>query len=142
MTSGTIKRIESSRISTPATLVETKDKKGSTVYTWRTDLSKTKEFWEGWFKGLSKAFLAVPIPKQLVMAGNDRMDKELTIAQMQGKFKYEIIADVGHVVQEDNPRGLAESLRSFATTFRVHEKADHQDVITSASGKKIYIRPA
>lgn len=110
------------------------------MYVWRTDLLQTKDYWEDWFKGLSKSFLSVPLPKQLIMAGSDRLDKEMTIAQMQGKFKYEIIAASGHVVQEDNPKALAKSFRSFALTFHLHEKADHQDVITSASGKKVFIR--
>ena len=41
-------------------------------------------YWEGWFKGLSKMFLSSRIPKLLLLAGIDRLDKELTIAQMQG----------------------------------------------------------
>jgi protein phosphatase methylesterase 1 len=39
--------------------------------------------------------------KQLILAGSERMDKELTIAQMQGKFSMKVIHDCGHVVQED-----------------------------------------
>jgi protein phosphatase methylesterase 1 len=41
-------------------------------------------YWEGWFKGLSKLFLSTRMPKLLLLAGIDRLDKELTIAQMQG----------------------------------------------------------
>ena len=103
---------------------------------------KTKEHWEGWFKGLSKAFLAIPLPKQLVLAGSDRMDKELTIAQMQGKFKVEVVTDVGHVIQEDSPKKLATSFKDFVTTFHIHGQSDHQDIVTSVSGKTVVIGPA
>ena len=139
ITSGAIRNEKSACISTPGTLVEKVDKKGQKIFVWRTDLSKTKDYWEDWFKGLSKAFLSISLPKQLVMAGTDKIDKELDIALMQGKFKLEVLADVGHAIQEDNPKVLAESLRNFATTFRVHEQADHKEIITSISGKKIYI---
>ena len=40
----------------------------------------TKPYWESWFKGLTACFLDVRVPKQLLLAGSDRMDKELTIA--------------------------------------------------------------
>ncbi|VDK35421.1 unnamed protein product [Taenia asiatica] len=55
------------------------------AYTWRIDLSKTEPFWRGWFSNMSSLFLSVPEPKLLLVAGVDRLDKELTIAQMQGK---------------------------------------------------------
>lgn len=54
-------------------------------YVWRIDLSKTEKHWSGWFKGLSAAFLNVPAPKVLLLAGVDRLDKELTVGQMQGR---------------------------------------------------------
>lgn len=53
---------------------------GITKYVWRTDLMATKDYWESWFKGLTQYFLNVRVPKQLLLAGSDRMDKELTIA--------------------------------------------------------------
>lgn len=142
VSSKTVRNVESARVSTQGTLVEKEDSKGGKVYVWRTDLAKTKDFWHQWFQGLSKSFLAVPLPKQLIMAGSDRLDKELTIAQMQGKFKYDVIVESGHVVQEDNPKALAKSFRAFVATFHIHEKADHQDVVTSVSGKQVFIRPA
>jgi len=33
-----------------------------------------------WFKGLTSAFLNIRIPKLLLLAEKDRMDKDLTIA--------------------------------------------------------------
>jgi protein phosphatase methylesterase 1 len=78
--SGTVKDIESARVSMPHQVVSKSDDSGSTKYVWRTDLMASKPYWEGWFKGLTKCFLDVRVPKQLLLAGSDRMDKELTIA--------------------------------------------------------------
>ncbi len=73
----------------------------------------TKNYWEGWFKGLTECFLSVRVPKQLLLAGSDRMDKELTIAQMQGKFKLVVVDQVGHAIHEDKPKQVAEAFHSF-----------------------------
>jgi protein phosphatase methylesterase 1 len=51
---------------------------------WRTDLAATKPFWEDWFVGLSKKFLEAKGGKLLLLAGTDRLDKELMVGQMQG----------------------------------------------------------
>ena len=56
------------------------------MYTWRIDLTKTEQYWRGWFQGLSKLFLSIPQAKLLILAGVDRLDKELTIGQMQGWY--------------------------------------------------------
>uniref|UniRef100_A0A6I8RR71 Protein phosphatase methylesterase 1 n=1 Tax=Xenopus tropicalis TaxID=8364 RepID=A0A6I8RR71_XENTR len=72
-------------------------------YTWRIELSKTEKYWEGWFRGLSNLFLSCPIPKQLLLAGVDRLDKDLTIGQMQGKFQMQVLPQCGHAVHEDAP---------------------------------------
>lgn len=47
------------------------------------------------------------------------MDKELTIAQMQGKFKLTILHNVGHSVQEDDCKGTAKMLYEFLKDFRI-----------------------
>jgi protein phosphatase methylesterase 1 len=39
----------------------------------------------------------------LVLAGTDRLDTELMIGQMQGKFRVVVLADCGHCIQEDVP---------------------------------------
>ena len=46
---------------------------------------KTEKFWRGWFLGLSELFMSVPVTKLLILAGVDRLDKNLTIGQMQGQ---------------------------------------------------------
>ncbi|KAA0187987.1 Protein phosphatase methylesterase, partial [Fasciolopsis buskii] len=72
-------------------------------YTWRIDLMRTQQFWHEWFAGLSSLFLSIPEPKLLLLAGVDRLDKELTIGQMQGKFQVRVFPKSGHAVQEDAP---------------------------------------
>lgn len=48
-------------------------------YTWRINLTDTEPFWVGWFEGLSAKFLSCHPPKLLVLAGVDRLDKDLTV---------------------------------------------------------------
>ncbi|KAJ0061800.1 hypothetical protein NL108_012458, partial [Boleophthalmus pectinirostris] len=96
------------------------------VFTWRVELSKTEKYWEGWFRGLSALFLTCSVPKLLLLAGVDRLDKDLTIGQMQGgsftssftrknhnhncfsipstgKFQMQVLPQCGHAVHEDAP---------------------------------------
>lgn len=90
---------------------------GGGGYRWRTDLAATQPFWEGWFRGLSGAFLSAKVPKLLLLAGTDRLDKELTIAQMQGKFQMVLLPQAGHAVQEDEPDKTADAVASFVARF-------------------------
>jgi protein phosphatase methylesterase 1 len=73
----------------------------------------------GWFKGLSHIFLGIHIPKILLTAEKERMDKELTIAQMQGKFKVVVIHNVGHSVHEDDFKNTAKECYKFLKDFRI-----------------------
>jgi protein phosphatase methylesterase 1 len=52
------------------------------VYKWRVDLMQSKQYWKDWFLGLTQQFLNVKIPKLLLLAEKERMDKDLTIANM------------------------------------------------------------
>ena len=45
-------------------------------------------------------FLAARTARILVLAGAERLDKELMIGQMQGKFQMVVVPGVGHMVQE------------------------------------------
>ena len=114
--SNTIKSIESARVSVPNLLIksDTKDE-----FVWRTDLLASQKYWKDWFSGLTKCFLSIKIPKLLLLAASDRMDKDLTIAQMQGKFKLSVVRDVGHIVHEDNPKASADVISEFITLFRI-----------------------
>jgi protein phosphatase methylesterase 1 len=57
-------------------------------------------FRAGWFQSLSSRFLACRSARLLVLAGTDRLDKELMIGQMQGKFQMEVVPGVGHMLHE------------------------------------------
>ena len=84
--SRTIRNSVSARTSVPSLLVHNEEARSSRPWTWRTDLAATQPFWEGWFVGLSQKFLEARGGKLLLLAGTDRLDKELTIGQMQGEF--------------------------------------------------------
>ncbi|RGB24914.1 Alpha/Beta hydrolase protein [Rhizophagus diaphanus] len=110
--SSTIRNVESSRITVPSILIESKQN-DTTKYVWRTDLATSQPYWEGWFLGLSEKFLSAKAAKFLILAGTDRLDKPLTIAQMQGKYQLLVLPDVGHMVQEDAPDRTANALVEF-----------------------------
>jgi protein phosphatase methylesterase 1 len=82
MRTNQIRNKESASISIPSQLIQKEDK-----YVWRTDLTQSKPFWEGWFSGLSQKFLSIRGAKLLILAGTDRLDKPLMIGQMQGILK-------------------------------------------------------
>nr|KAG5711662.1 hypothetical protein BaRGS_016844 [Batillaria attramentaria] len=88
-------------------------------YTWRINLSKTEQFWPGWFQGLSQKFLSCDVPKMLLLAGVDRLDKDLTIGQMQGKFQMQVLPQCGHAVHEDVPEKVADVLATFMDISRL-----------------------
>ncbi|XP_003393428.1 protein phosphatase methylesterase 1 [Bombus terrestris] len=90
-------------------------------YVWRIDLSRTEQHWFGWFKGLSTAFLNVPVPKVLLLAGVDRLDRELTVGQMQGKFQMQVLPACGHAVHEDVPDKVAEAIATFMVRHKFAE---------------------
>ncbi|XP_070553572.1 protein phosphatase methylesterase 1-like [Ptychodera flava] len=91
------------------------------TYTWRIDLAKTEKHWLGWFQGLSSLFLSCHIPKMLLLAGVDRLDRELTIGQMQGKFQMQVLPQCGHAVHEDAPDKVAEALAAFMVRHKFAE---------------------
>lgn len=107
--SRTIRNPESARVSTPPLLVQHSD--GN--WAWRTDLSATSDYWEDWFSGMSSAFLQGKAAKLLMLAGTDRLDKDLMIGQMQGKFQLQVYPEAGHFVQEDIPERVADALVEF-----------------------------
>lgn len=96
-------------------------RKGSSSgdYTWRIDLRLTEQFWPGWFQGLSKMFLSAHAQKLLLLANLDRLDTDLTVGQMQGKFEIHAFETthgrVGHAVHEDVPDNVCQVLATFLT---------------------------
>ncbi|KAK6411113.1 Protein phosphatase methylesterase 1 [Oleoguttula sp. CCFEE 5521] len=109
--SRTIRSRESAEASVPSLLINSPSNTGS--YTWRTDLSTTSSAWEGWFQGMSARFLTGRGAKLLILAGTDRLDKELMIGQMQGKFQLVVLPEAGHFVHEDVPAKVAGLLVEF-----------------------------
>jgi pimeloyl-ACP methyl ester carboxylesterase len=83
-------------------------------YCWRTDLARTQPHWPAWFEGLSKMMLDAPVQgKFLLLAGIDRLDRTLTIGQMQGKFMMRVLPKCGHAVHEDSPERVASAIGEF-----------------------------
>ncbi|EAW08425.1 carboxylesterase-mitochondrial 37S ribosomal protein YmS2 [Aspergillus clavatus NRRL 1] len=112
--SRTIRNRASARVSVPSLLYEEENPTDpSKPWVWRTNLSATKPFWEDWFVGLSRKFLEARGGKLLLLAGTDRLDKELMIGQMQGKYQLQVLPGAGHFVQEDEPTKTAQILVDF-----------------------------
>ncbi|KAK9469414.1 Alpha/Beta hydrolase protein [Lipomyces arxii] len=106
--SHTVRNVDSARVSVPP-IVQQQDAK----FVWVTNLAATEPYWHDWFADLSNQFLTARTGKMLVLAGTDRLDRKLTIGQMQGKYQLEVLHDVGHFIQEDAPAKLAELLEQF-----------------------------
>ena len=87
--SRTLRNPNSAKVSVPSLLRATPNEE----WRWRTQLAETETFWEDWFKGMSKKFLGSRGAKLLLLAGTDRLDKELMIGQMQGVFSYLLLSD-------------------------------------------------
>ncbi|KAG8522835.1 Protein phosphatase methylesterase 1, partial [Galemys pyrenaicus] len=97
-------------------------------YTWRIELAKTEKYWDGWFRGLSNLFLSCPIPKLLLLAGVDRLDKDLTIGQMQGKFQMQVLPQCGHAVHEDAPDKQVSRRNNEKVTASTSENSEFQSL--------------
>ncbi|KAK2462963.1 hypothetical protein APHAL10511_005015 [Amanita phalloides] len=111
ISTNTIRNSNSARVSIPSIFKHVPNT--FKPYQWRTPLRSTAPYWTGWFAGLSTTFLAARTARLLLLAGTDRLDRELMIGQMQGKFQMEVIPGVGHMLQEDDPTRLAEILVDF-----------------------------
>ncbi|KAH9176709.1 protein phosphatase methylesterase [Lactarius sanguifluus] len=115
ITAHQIRNLTSARVSVPSLITPTPEPRprGKRAFTWCTPLRTTGPYWEGWFKGLSAAFLAARTARLLVLAGTDRLDRELMIGQMQGKFQMVVVPNTGHMLHEDDPLTLAQTLMEF-----------------------------
>lgn len=63
--------------------------------------------------------MTVTVPKVLVLAGTDRLDRPLTVGQMQGKFQLVLLPHAGHAVHEDQYERTADTIANFVQRFRV-----------------------
>ena len=74
---------------------------GRPILKWRTNLSETAPYWEGWYKGLSELFISkTPKARLLVVANDGRLDTALIRAHMEGKYQYVVLGGAGHAIQE------------------------------------------
>ncbi|KAI3718536.1 hypothetical protein L6452_19410 [Arctium lappa] len=113
---GSLRNIESARISIPGTLKYDDSKQ---CYCHRARLQETEQYWRGWYEGLSEKFLSSPVAKLLLLAGTDRLDRDLTIGQMQGKFQMVVVRHTGHAIQEDVPEEFASLVLNFIARNRI-----------------------
>lgn len=111
---GSLRNVDSARVSVGSTLKYDEKKR---CYIWRAPLEQTEAHWHGWYKGLSDLFLSSPVPKILVLAGTERLDRSLTIGQMQGKFQMVVLRNTGHAIQEDLPDELAKIVLGFIDRY-------------------------
>lgn len=107
--SRTLRNPQSARASVPSLLLQNSDGR----WAWRTELGSTEAYWENWFTGMSGKFLSGKGAKLLLLAGTDRLDKELMIGQMQGKFQLQVFPTAGHFLHEDLPDKTAETVVEF-----------------------------
>ncbi|SAM04802.1 hypothetical protein [Absidia glauca] len=112
--SKTIRTLEAAKLSVPPLV---RFDNNLEKFVWRTDLELTKPYWKEWFTDLSEKFLGCPASKLLILAGTDRLDKTLTIAQMQGKFQLTVVMNSGHFIQEDAPDTTAATLIDFWSRY-------------------------
>nr|TKW04541.1 hypothetical protein SEVIR_7G117100v2 [Setaria viridis] len=96
---GSLRNVESARVSIPSTL--------------KYDESRE------WYEGLSDKFLSCPVQKILLLAGTDRLDRALTIGQMQGKFQMVVVRHTGHAIQEDVPEEFASHILNFISRNKI-----------------------
>ncbi|KAL8699077.1 MAG: hypothetical protein Q9201_006207 [Fulgogasparrea decipioides] len=99
--SRTLRNSTSARVSVPSLLFR------------RSDTSASPQAEQPWLWRLSKKFLEAKGGKLLILAGTDRLDKELMIGQMQGKYQLQVFPDAGHFIQEDEPQKTAMVLADF-----------------------------
>lgn len=99
----------SAEIAIPALFHRTKSQKLVRI----TNLRDFGKYWDTWFQGLSHRFVSLPISKLLLLAGNENLDKELIVGQMQGKYQLVVFQDSGHFIQEDTPAKTAITLVDF-----------------------------
>ncbi|CAM9948279.1 unnamed protein product, partial [Choristocarpus tenellus] len=109
---GAMRNEGSAKLVVPSRFRPAVDDDGGPV-TWRTKLGLSAEHWHGWFEGLSKDFLALPVPTMLVVAGMDRLDTDLTAAHLQGRYQLKLVYGAGHSVQEDQPEETAHAVLLF-----------------------------
>ena len=156
---GHIRNVESARCSVPTQIEEVPNepsgksrpglstapwpqRRPPTVFRWRTPLENSELYWRNWFEGMSQRFLSVSAPKLLVLSGHDHLDRELTIAQMQGRFQTVVLPKAGHCVHEDLPDRLAAALADFLRRNAIVRSGQNQSLISQIAMQRRNITAA
>jgi len=108
-----IRNINSAKISIPSQIRQEQFDADNNGWGWRMDLKKSIEYWREWFIGHNQAFIAIQLPKLLILSSGNRLDKDICGAVCQRKFRVDIMRDVGHIFHEDDPVQTADCLRKF-----------------------------
>ncbi|CCE63202.1 hypothetical protein TPHA_0E01080 [Tetrapisispora phaffii CBS 4417] len=114
---------ESAEISVPALFRMTKNGKVARL----SNLQDFKKFWNTWFVNLSHEFVSLPTCKLLILAGNDNLDKQLIVGQMQGKYQLVVFQDSGHFIQEDA------SVKTAITLIEFWKRNDNKTVVIKSN---------
>jgi pimeloyl-ACP methyl ester carboxylesterase len=98
----------SAHISVPPLLRPGHDQCQREIFLWKTPLLEYEDDWKGWFQGFNENFLSLSCPHCLIIATIDRLDGQMSAAQMQGRFELFVThgGNGGHFIQEDNPGEL------------------------------------
>lgn len=112
LTSGGMRTPSSACVSVPPLLKQNSD--SPPLWEWRTNLMAMEPHWASWFDDLDSHFLQIEHPKILCVASVERLDKDLTVAHMQGKYQLEVCGtSAGHYIQDDTPGTLASKIHRF-----------------------------
>ena len=88
------------------------------MYHWRTDLLAHKPYWEEWFAGHTDVFLGLRM-KRILILGEGGLDGKLLSALESAKFLMASMKDVGHVIHEDKPKEVADTIHWFVDNQRI-----------------------
>lgn len=58
----------------------------------------------------------------LCLSSADKLDKDFTVAHMQGQFQFEVFRDCGHYIHEDAPAMVSNVLLRFIN--RIEQQSD------------------
>lgn len=114
---------------------------------WKSDLSLMADFWDSWFTNLSDNFIKCgsngteKVAKLLILSGNETLDKDLIIGQMQGKFQLIVFnntTNTGHFLQEDIPMQVGISIMEFVRRNNDANQLAKGDLIQAKWGGKIH----
>lgn len=94
----------------------------SPKFVWKVDLATTsKGCWEEILMGHTERFLALRLPKLLMLSVTHNTDEALLTAQMQGKFAVRTVPFASHLLHADAPRPCSQAIIEFLARCGVIE---------------------